>query len=56
MARIYAEIEENLKASHLLEMEDLRLAACFLDSIAALGLNEVRSRLNYHFGIIQTGI
>lgn len=64
---LYEEVEKQLKASgkSLAEVEEAeqepslgngglgRLAACFLDSIATLGLNGDGVGLNYHFGLFQ---
>ncbi len=64
---IYDEVDELLKQNghSLSEVEQCepepslgngglgRLAACFLDSIATLGLNAVGIGLNYHFGLFE---
>lgn len=64
---LYEEVKEVLSANgkELTEIEEIelepslgngglgRLAACFLDSIATLGLNGDGVGLNYHFGLFQ---
>ena len=64
---LYDEVKETLAAAgkDLIEVEEVelepslgngglgRLAACFLDSIATLGLNGDGVGLNYHFGLFQ---
>lgn len=64
---VYDQIKQALKEAgkDLLEIEDIelepslgngglgRLAACFLDSIATLGLSGDGIGLNYHFGLFQ---
>ena len=64
---LYDEVKETLAGAgkDLIEVEEVelepslgngglgRLAACFLDSIATLGLNGDGVGLNYHFGLFQ---
>ncbi|MGT2784167.1 glycogen/starch/alpha-glucan phosphorylase [Streptococcus merionis] len=64
---LYAEVKDQLAEAgkDLLQIEEVemepslgngglgRLAACFLDSIATLGLNGDGVGLNYHFGLFQ---
>lgn len=64
---LYDEVKEQLRVAgkDLLAIEEMelepslgngglgRLAACFLDSIASLGLNGDGVGLNYHFGLFQ---